>query len=936
MSGIVVGCACNPQLWRRKRSSVAATALFPTLECPRFRMTISCMMSSNLSGTLRILSISGDSLNVQLPACATQSKVSNVRRRTHHELPQVLRIFRRNSCGARLVKIVSQATQESGDGSEAEDFSWDKLPFPSDDTLHRMGINVNIGSDPSSDFGDYEQVHDKTSGYQSGLEIEEGYVSIFVRMLSLNNPVEDREAGVLALWRHSAAGADKVKEIVMFPGCLNLVVALLPSEREATAEAAAGLLRNISAIEEYRSLVAEAGTLEEIAGLLTRHKRSPEVRKQALSVLWNVSLNERERNKLADLELLPALLAIVDSEEEKETEGEDTVSLQTGDFHQESEKEAAIGVLATLSYSPCNHEMLIRAGVIPRLARILLEETSSSKVTRQEARKCLLQLAKDPIQKSAIIETGLVPVPLIGASAFRTFKPVMEDTFAIPEDIQFTENPSLTTVFGADKLLRGLKIGPADIDKITMLLNEGKVRQQFLARIGVIEKKNDGQAEDLSPDSNENKYTFMPWWDGIARLVLILGLQNPDVAKEAAESVAEIAITEAYRQAFHKAGAVPHLVKWLGSGDVAATEAAALALDKLGKSQKVRRAIEAHGAVPDLIEILRASDAPPSTKERVVSTLLRFSQEGGGSDAMIQDGAIPGLMDIVSSEGFSAEAKEEAEGILQELSFRKPDSRDKIVAAGGLPPLIAMLATGSPLQAEKAASVLENLAKERENAEAVVKVGVEAALLSRLNVKVQEGDVSNADSWMVIIAASKLLEGLVKHDTVVDKIDIDQVAAVLLNILQASTSPSYVKNWVSPCLRRLQSRVTDKGSLPIGLEITIHGRIPELLEEIGETSELDVQEKAVLEMQDLVSEGVGAYSAAIASGGGIFPLVSLLENGTDMARSAALAVLYNLGMDEENHAAMLAAEAVPALQRLIKREVPDWKLALYLLRTLPT
>lgn len=41
----------------------------------------------------------------------------------------------------------------------------------------------------------------------------------------------------------------------------------------------------------------------------------------------------------------------------------------------------------------------------------------------------------------------------------------------------------------------------------------------------------------------------------------------------------------------------------------------------------------------------------------------------------IQDGAIPGLMDIVSSEGFSAEAKEEAEGILQELSFRKPDSR---------------------------------------------------------------------------------------------------------------------------------------------------------------------------------------------------------------------------------------------------------------------
>ena len=107
-----------------------------------------------------------------------------------------------------------------------------------------------------------------------------------------------------------------------------------------------------------------------------------------------------------------------------------------------------------------------------------------------------------------------------------------------------------------------------------------------------------------------------------------------------------------------------------------------------------------------------------------MSTLLRFSQEGEGNEALVscsqhfsllpyhsakdlkmfltkftylasiefklsrvsltycptasmqtQDGAIPGLMDIVSSEGFSAEAKEEAEGILEELSSRRSDSR---------------------------------------------------------------------------------------------------------------------------------------------------------------------------------------------------------------------------------------------------------------------
>ena len=92
-----------------------------------------------------------------------------------------------------------------------------------------------------------------------------------------------------------------------------------------------------------------------------------QVRKQALSVLWNVSLNEKERTKIADLELLPALLAILDSEEDKDVEKEADVGLRIGDSEEETAKEAAVGLLANLSCSPCNHPILIQAGVIPRL-----------------------------------------------------------------------------------------------------------------------------------------------------------------------------------------------------------------------------------------------------------------------------------------------------------------------------------------------------------------------------------------------------------------------------------------------------------------------------------------------------------------------------------------------------------------------------------------
>lgn len=107
--------------------------------------------------------------------------------------------------------------------------------------------------------------------------VQEGYVGLFVRLLGLDNPVEDREEAVHALWRHSTGGKEFIDQIVEFPGCLNLIVSLLPSDRPASAEAAAGLLRNISSVNAYRSAVAEAGALEEIAGLLTRRSICSEV-----------------------------------------------------------------------------------------------------------------------------------------------------------------------------------------------------------------------------------------------------------------------------------------------------------------------------------------------------------------------------------------------------------------------------------------------------------------------------------------------------------------------------------------------------------------------------------------------------------------------------------------------------------------------------------
>lgn len=91
-----------------------------------------------------------------------------------------------------------------------------------------------------------------------------------------------------------------------------------------------------------------------------------------------------------------------------------------------------------------------------------------------------------------------------------------------------------------------------------------------------------------------------------------------------------------------------------------------------------------------------------------------------------------------------------------------------------------------------------------------------------------------------------------------------------------------------------------------------------------------------MELNRIVSEGMVDATRAVALKGGIFPLVKLIDEGSERAIEAALAILYNLSMDSENHPAIIAAGAVPALRRIVLSQRVQWRQALYLLRTLPT
>ncbi|WJZ95194.1 hypothetical protein VitviT2T_013982 [Vitis vinifera] len=121
---------------------------------------------------------------------------------------------------------------------------------------------------------------------------------------------------------------------------------------DSTCEAAAGLLQEISSINLYKESVAESGAIEEITGLLSHSSLTSEVKEQSICTLWNLSVDEKLIMKIANTDLLPLAIKSLEDEDIKV-------------------KEAAGRVLVNLALSQSLHSIMVEAGVIPKLAKLL-------------------------------------------------------------------------------------------------------------------------------------------------------------------------------------------------------------------------------------------------------------------------------------------------------------------------------------------------------------------------------------------------------------------------------------------------------------------------------------------------------------------------------------------------------------------------------------
>lgn len=187
------------------------------------------------------------------------------------------------------------------------------------------------------------------------------------------------------------------------------------------------------------------------------------------------------------------------------------------------------------------------------------------------------------------------------------------------------------------------------------------------------------------------------------------------------------------------------------------------------------------------------------------------------------------------------------------------------------------------------------------------------------------------EAGLAVSAGSRLLTRLLDYQELCG--DPHQLTELLRSILVSSILPLRDKEWVAACLVKLNN-----SDAAVNVQVSVFETIPRLIEEMRSPfSSRQVKEAAVLELNRIISQGNVELSGAVASAGGIFAVVKLMtEEVGEEAVEAGLAILYNLSMDVENHAAIIAAGAVPVLRNVVLTERSQWMRALRLLRTLPS
>jgi hypothetical protein len=138
------------------------------------------------------------------------------------------------------------------------------------------------------------------------------------------------------------------------------------------------------------------------------------------------------------------------------------------------------------------------------------------------------------------------------------------------------------------------------------------------------------------------------------------------------------------------AGAIPQLVRLLGTGSTAAVQlSAAASLLKLAEVAEHAAIIAAAGAVPPFVQLL-GPGSNPSVQLNAAGTLAALAASAETAAAIVAAGAIPPLLQMLDSDSSTTDMLTNTIAALRQLASKNIAAAATIASAGAIPALIVV------------------------------------------------------------------------------------------------------------------------------------------------------------------------------------------------------------------------------------------------------
>ena len=514
-------------------------------------------------------------------------------------------------------------------------------------------------------------------------------------------------------------------------------------------------------------------------------------------------------------------------------------------------------------------------GVIPLVGLL----TTGSMAAKKSAALALAQLCRNavganPETQHAIMEAGAIPALVKWLNDSALGPPEMAARALAELSVQNPKTQDTIVEAGAVRPL------------VSMMSSKSSETKKWAA----------GAVAALSAE-NENSQKVIADENGIPPLVELLKQESIGPHENATRALWHLSTTRENQLAIAGEGCLPPLVANLAA-EVDRSKWAAAALEALSHDcVENQLELASVGAIPALAALLGSESEESQLYARGALLNIAVAQE----NRVAVVNSLVGLLEVRN-----AAAQMKSAESLAKLASRSSENRTVIAHAGAIMPLVRLLGDGRNVSTSQvhAAAALGDLARASECKQAIVQAGGVPPLVMMLLSNGEEAQTRAA------IAVCQLAASTSAQQLIADENGIQHLVKLLSGKHLTAATHAAGALWHLESLASTKGVIISAGGIAALVDL-----LARIQDTEGEGHGHGRDAIAAL-LSDLARER-GSAKASIVQRGGIPLLVSLLQKGSAVAHKYSSCAIWGLTAEPVYQRAVIEAEAVPLLIKLL-------------------